>query len=253
MLKRNISLFCILIFCVSVFLFSCGGNEQSDGESTEQVSSDGRVVICLDAGHGFGDPGCDSEYMDGTEAEVTIDMVMLLTDKLTAMGAEVVLTHDGERYPSADEITDLCVSNGIEYRADLVADDNVFSAYERGIYVLALSKELPIDFFVSVHVNSFPTDPTVDRYELFYYEGNRHAKMLKNFCLSFSEKLDNTAKISALSYEDAYIVTKYGDYPSVLVETGFASNQAAAEKLNSSLWRDEFCTSLAREIMEYVS
>lgn len=242
-----------LFLCVCISLCACTPREVvSPQVSIPALPDDGRVVIVLDAGHGFGDPGCSSEYLAGTEAEVTIDMVNRLVNELTSLGAEVVLTHDGERFPQADEIIDLCVSHGIEYRADLVVDDNIFSAYERGIYVLALSKELPIDFFVSVHVNNFPTDPSVDRYELFYYEGNHYASLVNSFCVSFSSKLDNTAKIAAHDYENAYIVTKYGDYPSVLIETGFASNPDAAEKLNSDAWRAEFCKTLAQEIVNSI-
>ncbi len=243
----------VLLFCFCVSLCSCGRREETSvEESIPTLPDDGRVAIVLDAGHGFGDPGCSSEYLKGTESEVTMDMVNLLAKELASLGAEVTLTHDGERFPTAEEITDLCLSHGIEYRADLIVEDNVFSAYERGIYVLALSKELPIDFFVSVHVNNFTADPSVDRYELFYYEGNPYAPLIKSFCVSFSDKLDNTSKIAALDYENAYIVTKYGDYPSVLIETGFASNHSAAQKLNSDTWRAEFCKTLAQEIINTV-
>ena len=234
-------------------LCSCGRREETSlEESIPTLPDDGRVVIVLDAGHGFGDPGCSSEYLKGTESEVTMDMVNLLAKELTSLGAEVTLTHDGEGFPTAEEIIDLCVTHGIKYREDLIVEDTVFSAYERGIYVLALSRELPIDFFVSVHVNNFPSDPSIDRYELFYYEGNPYAPLIKRFCVSFSGKLDNTSKIAALDYENAYIVTKYGDYPSVLIETGFASNQSAAEKLSSESWRAEFCKTLAQEILNTV-
>ncbi len=242
-----------LILCFCTLFCGCISSEVlSPQESIPTLPDDGRIVVVLDAGHGFGDPGCASEYLVGTESEVTLDMVSLLSEELTALGAEVVLTHDGERFPTAEEIITLCVDNGVDYRDDLIVEDNVFSAYERGIYVLALSKELPIDFFVSIHVNNFPTDPSVDRYELFYYENNPYRLLINDFCVSFAEKLDNTAKIAALDKDNAYIVTKYGSYPSVLIETGFASNQSAAEKLNSASWRAEFCKALAQEIIDVI-
>ncbi len=242
----------LLLLC-ALLLSACAGREGSEaGESIPEISSDGRTVIVLDAGHGFGDPGCASEYMNGTEAEVTMDMVDRLKNELVSMGAEVILTHDGEAFPTSEEIIDICVTHGIKYREDLVVEDTVFSAYERGIYVLALSKELPIDFFVSVHVNSFPTDPGVDRYEMYYYEGNPYARLINRMCASFAERLDNKTKIVPLDYENAYIVTKYGDYPSLLVETGYASNEQAARKLNSPAWRAEFCKTLAEEIINAI-
>jgi len=249
---KNIFSF-VLLVCLCASLCACIPMEVlSPQESIPALPDDGRIVVVLDAGHGFGDPGCASEYLQGTEAEVTLDMVNLLAKELTSLGAEVVLTHDGGRFPTAEEIITLCVDNGVDYRADLMVEDTVFSAYERGIYVLALSKELPIDFFVSLHVNNFPSDPSVDRYELFYYENNPYRLLIDDFCSSLAEKLDNTAKIGALDKDNAYIVTKYGSYPSVLIETGFASNSSAAEKLNSDTWRAEFCKTLAQEIINAV-
>lgn len=246
-------IFALLLSACMLFLFGCAAAEESEaGESIAEISSDGRTVIVLDAGHGFGDPGCASEYMTGTEAEVTLDMVKLLERELISLGAEVILTHDGERFPTSEEIADLCTAHGIDYREDLVVEDTVFSAYERGIYVLALSEDVPIDFFVSLHVNSFPADPTVDRYELYYYEGNPYSSLINRLCLSFSARLDNKTKTVPLDYENAYIVTKYGTYPSLLVETGFASNKNAAEKLNSPAWREEFCKTLAEEIIKTI-
>lgn len=250
-MKRSTLL--MLLLCALLLTACVAGREESEAvESIPEISADGRTVIVLDAGHGFGDPGCASEYMVGTEAEITMDMVNRLKDELVSLGAEVVLTHDGEVFPTTEEIIDICVTHGIDYREDLVVEDTVFSAYERGIYVLALSKELPIDFFVSIHVNSFPTDPTVDRYETYYYEGNPYAALIKKTCVSFGNRLDNTLKTVALDYENAYIVTKYGDYPSVLVETGYASNEQAAQKLNSPAWRAEFCKILAEEIIKAI-
>lgn len=244
--------FIVLLALSACLLWGCGGSEESEAElSIPPLSTDGRTVIVLDAGHGFGDPGCSSEYMVGNEADVTIDMVMLLQNALIERGAEVVLTHDGEKYPSEQEIITLCTENGIDYREDLVTEDGVFSAYERGIYVLALSKDTEIDFFVSVHVNSF-TDPSVDRYELYYCNKNPHTALLSGLCETLSARLDNATKTAALDYKDAYIVTKYGSYPSLLVETGYASNEQAAQKLNSPKWREEFCNILAEEIINAI-
>ncbi len=244
--------FIVLLMLWACFLWGCGGSEESEGElSIPPLSTDGRTVIVLDAGHGFGDPGCRSEYMEGTEADVTLDMVMLLQNALIERGAEVILTHDGEKYPSEQEIISLCTEHGIDYRKDLVIEDGVFSAYERGIYVLAISKETETDLFVSVHVNSF-TDPSVYRYELYYCAQNPHTAFLSELCQKLSARFDNYTKTAALEYKDAYIVTKYGTYPSFLVETGYASNEQAAQKLNSPKWREEFCNILAEEIINAI-
>lgn len=248
-MKKSFIVLLVLWVCL---LCGCSGSgEGAEETSIPPVSTDGHTVIVLDAGHGFSDPGCSSEYMVGTEADVTIDMVILLQNALIERGAEVVLTHDGEKYPSEQEIIKICTENGVDYREDLIIEDGIFSAYERGVYVLALSKETEIDLFVSLHVNSF-TDPAVDRYELYYCSKNPHTALLSSLCESLSARLDNTTKTAALKYDDAYIVTKYGKYPSLLVETGYASNEQAAEKFNSPKWREEFCNILAEEIINAI-
>ena len=244
--------FIVLLALLACLLWGCGGSEESEAElSIPPLSTDGRTVIVLDAGHGFGDPGCSSAYMVGTEADVTIDMVILLQNVLVEKGAQVILTHDGEKYPSEQEIIKICTENGVDYREDLIIEDGIFSAYERGVYVLALSKETEIDLFVSLHVNSF-TDPSIDRYELYYCSKNPHTAFLSKLCESLSARFDTATKTAALKYDDAYIVTKYGSYPSLLVETGYASNEQAAQKLNSPKWREEFCNILAEEIINAI-
>lgn len=234
------------LFAVCVFLLGCYGGY----EVLPKLPDDGRTVIVLDAGHGFADPGCLSEYLLGTEAETTLEMVKILERELVSLGAEVILTHDGESFPTAEELISLCNQTETPYDAELVGDDTVFSAYERGIYVLALSKQVQIDFFVSVHVNSFPDNPDVDRYELFYCKENVYSHIIRDFCSSFEGRLDKKVRIEGFDRQNAYTVTKYGEYPSVLVETGFASNPQAAASLNDEEWRQSFCKALAEELID---
>lgn len=239
----------ILVSCFAL----CGcAFEKPWEESAPTPPTDGKKVVFLDAGHGFGDPGCLSEYMHGTEAEVTIDMVKSLREKLETAGVEVILTHDGESHPTCSEIIALCNETQTQYRADLMVEDTVFSAYERGIYVLALSKQTEIDMFVSVHINSFSENVEIDRCELYYCEDNIYEEYINGFCKSFSESITEKTKIASLDYDDAYIVTKYGTYPSVLVEAAYASCTVGADKINSAEWRDNFCQKLAEAIINHV-
>ena len=75
---------------------------------------------------------------------------------------------------------------------------------------------------------------------------------INGFCKSFSESITEKTKIASLDYDDAYIVTKYGTYPSVLVEAAYASCTVGADKINSAEWRDNFCQKLAEAIINHV-
>ena len=133
-------------------------------------------------------------------------------------------------------------------------DRTDFKGMQHGFYMIEILFIYTTGFITlpAEGLDLFPTDPTVDRYELYYYEGNPYSALLNRLCVAFSKRLDNKTKIVPLDYENAYIVTKYGDYPSFLVETGFASNESAAQKLNSPAWRAEFCKALAEEIIKAV-
>lgn len=215
--------------------------------------SDGEKVVCIDAGHGFGDVGCISELLYGYEAQVNIDMALLLKDELEALGCTVILTHNGEEFPSAEEIIALCEKRGVEYSNNNIVDNDIFSPYERAVYSLALNREKSIDMFISLHVNSVENAPEVSRYEIDYYEGNPFREALYDFCVSLEESLDNETIIFEDSYDMAYIVTKYSDFPSVLFEMGYATNENDAANLNSAEFREDFMKNLAERIDSWIS
>ena len=227
-----------------------------DTEPIEQIiypEPDGERVVCLDAGHGFRDIGCDSDLMEGTEAEVTLAITRLLKSELEKRGVKVILTHDGETFPTADTIKGLADSAGVEYEEEDLIENDIFSAYERAIYAASLADREKFDLFLSLHVNSIENNPEISQYEADYYIGNPYATSLKVLAESLSEKLDNKTKIYADEYENAFLVTKHGTHPSMLFEMGYATNERDAENLNSEKWRLEFVNTLADGIVEWIA
>lgn len=215
-------------------------------------TTDGRTVVCIDAGHGFDDVGCGPSYMGCYEYEVTIAAAKQLKASLEKLGAEVILTHDGESYPSETDIIAKCKKLGIEYKEDGIIENNIFSAYERGIYEEILIIEENIDFFISLHVNSVENADYVDGYELYYCEDNPYSYDLQAFGNRLDEVLDNDIVVDGTEYDDSYIVTKYADIPSVLLEIGYATNPEDARKMTSESWRSQFADILAAEIVNYI-
>jgi len=224
----------------------------SDAETADPIPAleDGRTVICLDAGHGFLDAGCDTDYINGNEAEINLAITMLLKAELETRGATVILTHDGKTFPSCDKIMGLADRAGIEYKTDSMIDNEIFSAYERAIYSAAIAEDRAIDLFISLHVNSLEGHPEVSRYEIDYFEGNPYADFLASFCARLEGKLEKKTVVFCDSAENAFIVTKPSTHPSVLIEMGYATSPDDSADLNSNEWRMAFVKNIADSIFE---
>lgn len=211
--------------------------------------TDGEIVICIDAGHGFEDVGCSTDLIYDIEAVITLDIAERLASALSEHDVTVILTHDGESFPSSSEIKAMADERGVEYDETRIIKNNIFSAYERVIYANAVNKETPIDFFVSIHVNSIVDHPEISRYEMFYYEDSAYVDLITKFTDSIRDKLDNDSVTIAKGPTDAYTVTRWAEFPSLLIEVGYATNEDDAAKLNSVDWRQSFAELLASEIV----
>lgn len=245
-----------IIFLLTILVFISGCRAESDNraqvaqsiEKAEKV----KYVVCIDAGHGFGDSGCESKYLNGLEKDVTLALAELLKAELEKIGVTVITTHNGQDFPRCETIRQKAQLYNISYDSERFIENNVFSAYERVIYACTLNKETPINLFVSLHINSIENHPEVNRYELYYYKNNPYAAQIAGLCGGLKDRLDNETEIFATSAYDSYTVTRYTDFPSLLIEAGYASNRSDAEKINSAQWRREFCQTLAAEIFAWL-
>lgn len=252
---------------MSILLCGCreiGSNistetEDSTEATTEAITepvidrtNDGKTVVCIDAGHGFGDVGCGPCYMGCYEYEVTMAIALKLKSRLEALGAEVILTHDGESYPDENYIMEKCEEYGIEYKEDKIKVNDIFSAYERALYEEILAVENNLDFFISLHINTVENADYVDGFEYYYCNDNPGATELEAFGHTISAKLEGDFVNTGYDFEEAYLVTKYADFPSVLLEMGYATNPTDAANLTSEAWQDNLATVLASEIVSFV-
>lgn len=255
-IKKLFSIFLCLsvIFC----LFSC---DPEDGKvlSDEDIRAalpgkDGKMTVLLDAGHGFGDPGCTSDYLNGlNERDITVSYVDQLRKTLEEKGFEVLLTHDGAAYMKETELVEKADRYGVEYKKDNIKDNGVFDAYERAVYVNVLLNEREVDYFLSVHVNASATSTTAEGFEIDYCAENsssRHSELVfRMICESLEESFPDTPrKEFADSWDNAFIVTKYTNLPSALLELGFATTPSDAEKILDPAWQSELCDAVANGI-----
>lgn len=253
------ALFCLLI-C------SCEKKESraEDGNETEQstvktsIHTDIRVpaasslTVIIDPGHGFDDPGSCPKYLSGSEAEVTLRAANILKAKLEEAGIGVVLTHDGRRFPSVDEICAAADNYGIEYDREKMIDNNIFSPYERVIYENIMAAQFRNCIFISLHTNSYE-DASVSGLSIDYHAENPNLEQLRDFSALFRDSvaidLGKECTVFEDSYDEAFIVTKYTGIPSVLIEMGYGSNKQDGRDLMSDEWLYEFCTVLSKCII----
>ena len=212
-------------------------------------------IVIVDAGHGFGDPGCIPELLGGlTEKELTLDMAGVLCRKLEAKGFKTLMVHNGKDFPSFSKLCRLADSLGIEYEVEKFEDNNVFSPYERSIYANCLAAQHGgAAVYISIHVNTIENNPDYSGFEIDYCVDNPYSDFSKQYfdgIISEIKKNYPADRIKAFedSWEMGFVVTKHTRMPSVLFETGFATNKSDAARLLDPEARDELMQTLADAI-----
>ena len=205
---------------VGILLGACFAMCQSQDTIAVQGSP---LVVVIDAGHGGRDNGVSSP--SGLhEADVNLEISMLLKRELEDRGVLVALTRDDE-----ESLADGDESN--KKRADMKRRHDV------------IERAAP-DLVISVHVNSFPAQKSVQGIQTFYHGdvGKTHAQHIQNHL----NQTDLCEKKRVAMKGDFFILET--EYPSVLVECGFLSNSGDEAKLRDP----EYLASLAVHLAEAI-
>ncbi len=187
-------------------------------------------VIILDAGHGGIDGGAERDGV--MEKDITLNIAKKTRDYLQEQGAVVFLTRDGD-YDLAENSTKSVVrrkTEDLQSRAELVNRSGA-------------------DFFVSIHLNSFPSSSSRGA-QTFYYgsliENEKAAKFIQD---ELRKSLENTDRI-AKKIQHVYLL-RQAKVPGVLVEVGFLSNVEERELLKTDKYQNKIAESLYRGILRY--
>ena len=256
-MKKTVSL--LLLLCLVLSLLSACTAKVEEEETEETVSLrtpqkrdlDGRLVVMIDPGHGFDDVGTTSDYLGAWEKDVNLSVALMLKEKLEMRGVEVILTHDGESFINEKELTSRCEELGIEYKSEAVNENNTFYAYERALYAMIMDETVGVDMFVSLHVNAIEKED-IKGYQLFFCSDNPEADRIRELCTDMAEELDSKCDVKAYDKDNAYIVTKFGTFPSFLFEMGYATNKEDAEKLKDEKFQNILADTLSEKIYESI-
>ena len=200
------------------------------GSNVEAQEEKGwRVVI--DAGHGGDDPG-KVGINGANEKDVNLEIARLVKQYLEMSDVEVVMTRESD-----------------EGLNDADAPNKKVQDMKRRI---ALIEEEAPALTVSIHQNSYPEE-YVHGAQVFYYTGSAQGQRLAEGIqrrLVESADPENKRQVKA---NDSYYLLKKTGVPIVIVECGFLSNSAEAEKLCTPEYQQRVAWAIHMGILEYLN
>lgn len=166
------------------------------------------------------------------EKDINLSISVMLKKFLEAQDVKVIMTRSDE--------------NGLY---DENASNKKVQDMKRRISII---EEAQPDIVVSIHQNSYHEE-YVHGAQVFYYNGSVTGKKMaeliqKRFILSVDSDNKREAKAN-----DSYYLLKKTSRPIVIVECGFLSNSAEAEKLNTREYQEKTAWAVHMGIMQYLN
>lgn len=160
------------------------------------------LTIVVDAGHGGNDRGTTG--LQGTDEKLlTLMTAELLSAKLRAAGANVIMTRESDAYVTLRKR-------------------------------VAVSLQSDADAFISLHYDANP-DTSITGFTTYYTHGNQ-----KSLAASINEGLASTVSLRNRGAQPAnFLVLRENRQNSVLVELGFLSNPSEERVLTTEMFREQ--------------
>lgn len=205
------------------------------GEEAEMEIAPGRfsdTVIVVDAGRGYSDHGCTSDYLNHSEnyeSQINLAVAKLVAQRLREYGFTVLMTHTTNAIPEGEETHELDQLT----RVDMAND--------AGSYL-----------YLSLHCDNFPDNEKASGTRLYYCtDRNGSARYADSLAASVRDEMGTAPRIAGYATDQAFIVTSQVTCPSVLVELGFVTNPRDAENLLDETWRGRIASALAAGVIAY--
>lgn len=187
--------------------------------------------VVIDAGHGGDDPG--KVGINGAkEKEVNLLIAEKVKKYLEANDVRVVMTRETD-----------------EGLYDAGASNKKVQDMKRRIELIDASSP---DVTVSIHQNSYPEE-YVHGAQVFFFTGSRQGEQLAGQIQEqLVKKVDPENKRQVKANDSYYLLKKTG-VPIVIVECGFLSNRAEAEKLCSEEYQEQVAWAVHMGILRYLN
>lgn len=200
------------------------------GSDAVQIGRNQPCVV-IDAGHGGWDPG--KVGINGAlEKDLNLEIAMLVKQFLEANDVKVIMTRDTD-----------------EGLYDESASNKKVQDMKKRITII---EEADPVLTVSIHQNSY-TEESVHGAQVFYYTTSTEGKKLADtISEELVEKTKPEKKRQSKANNSYYLLKKTGT-PIVIVECGFLSNYAEAEKLCTESYQERVAWAIHMGIMRYLN
>ncbi len=172
-------------------------------------------VIVIDPGHGGKDPGASGQQYQ--EKTLTLNIAKELERSLKATGMNVIMTRDGDTYPTLTERVNISHTN-------------------------------KADIFISIHLNS-NSNKEAQGTDTYYYETNVNERELAN-CIQ-EEVIKATGLKNRGIHEGNFQVIRTNAKAAILVELGFISNPEEEKILASKEFQVQAAAGIVKGIERY--
>lgn len=231
-MRRKICMFWIVFSCLALcFVSLIGVFSQIQQSEPTLASYSATPIVIIDAGHGGMDGGAMG--VDGQiEKEINLSIALKLDTMLRAYGFETILTRNSDvSIHSAD--------------AKTVRQQKSSDLKNR----LKLLEDTSSGILISIHQNKYSQSSACGT-QVFYGrncpESKELAEMLQKTITGYLQP-ENKREIKQAT-KDIYLLYQ-ATKPAVMVECGFLSNAAEAEKLTDEEYQDQIAFSICMALM----
>lgn len=211
-----------LLLLIGAIVASKKLSEMVEDASSKELKKEDTIIV-IDPGHGGEDPG-KVGVNDALEKEINLKIAEKLKALLEEKGIQIVMTREDDFVPES-KMEDL------KKRVELINEVNP-------------------DIVVCVHQNSF-TDQTVAGPQVFYHGDSEVSKMIAQTLQEELWLVDEEHQRQIKGNENYYMLSET-KVPTVIVECGFLSNAADAEKLVTEEYQDQIAEAICAGITKWL-
>lgn len=175
-------------------------------------------IVVVDAGHGKNDPG--TVYGSIQEKDITLRLALQLQMELASdAGIKVYMIREG---------------------------DTFLTPKERSV----VANEIEPDLFISIHINSIDYNQNANGTETYYT--SKADTRNKLFATMVQKALVDTFGTRDRGVKDnTYVVTKYTNYPAILIEIGFLTNPSDRQMMLAPGFEQKYAQAVYKCIQDY--
>ncbi|MDO4344615.1 MAG: N-acetylmuramoyl-L-alanine amidase [Eubacteriales bacterium] len=210
------------------------GEQDNTGASKKQENAgttvQDKITVVVDAGHGGIDAG--KVGINGAlEKEINLAIAGKLKTLLEQQDVTVVMTRETD--------------NGLYDEGE--ANKKQQDMKRR----CAMIDETEAVLAVSIHQNSY-TQESVCGPQVFFYENSAQGRKLASILQEALNAMPQVERAREIKPNDSYYILRKTQTPTVIVECGFLSNAAEAERLSGEEYQETVAEAVCAGIVEYI-